>query len=299
MISPDQAVPPPERFSGANLKSMTDQRLIARPEASVAFGRCAPLPEIAAAIELRQFVSAERGARGLSSGTATFQRGGELPYHVHPCSEAMTVIHGEADVRVEGRRYLLGELDSIHFPSGIAHSVLNPHPSRALLAHWAFATENPCREVVEEKFVPQDLREADVGGEFPERIVRFSKSEVYELSERAYFSDLFGRRFGAVGICGGYGRFGPGASLPCHVHRCDESITIISGSAVCQVMGRRWQLADCDTAFVPEGLPHRFLNETRAPMAMIWVYASDEPERTIVEAGYCTGLLAWPLKEKE
>jgi putative monooxygenase len=278
---------------------MSDQSPAARCGASVASGRCAPLTDIGAAVELREFVSATRGASGLSSGTATFQPGGELPYHVHSCSEAMTVIQGEADVRVEGRRYRLGELDSIHFPAGIAHSVLNTQTSGVLLAHWAFATEKPSREIIEEKFPSRDLRDTDAPAEFPECLVRFSQSEVYELADKAYFTDLFGRRFGAVGICGGYGRFGPGASLPCHVHRCDESITIISGSASCQVMGQQWQLSNCDTAFVPEGLPHRFLNETNALMAMIWVYASDEPERTIVDARYCAGLLSWPTKEKE
>jgi hypothetical protein len=28
-------------------------------------------------------------------------------------------------------------------------------------------------------------------------------------------------------------------------------------------------------------------------MAMVWVYAGDEPERTILDAGYCDGTLRW------
>jgi hypothetical protein len=27
-------------------------------------------------------------------------------------------------------------------------------------------------------------------------------------------------------------------------------------------------------------------------MAMIWVYAGDEPDRTVLEQGYCDGLLS-------
>lgn len=267
--------------------------------ASVVSGRCPPLPEAAPGVELREFVSAAVGARGVSSGTAVFRPGGALPYHKHSCSEAMTVIKGEADVRVEGRRYQLAELDSIHFPAGVAHSVVNSQEREVLLAHWAFATASPRRELVPIEFATPDANDGTARREVPERIVRFSESEAYELAEKAYFTDLFGRRFGAAGICGGYGRFESGASLPCHVHRCDESITIISGLAVCQVMGKEWELSECDTAFVPVGLPHRFLNRTSAPMAMIWVYASDEPERTIVNAEYCTGLLPWPSKEKQ
>jgi hypothetical protein len=29
-------------------------------------------------------------------------------------------------------------------------------------------------------------------------------------------------------------------------------------------------------------------------MAMVWVYAGSEPDRQIVESGYCSGELAWP-----
>jgi hypothetical protein len=36
-------------------------------------------------------------------------------------------------------------------------------------------------------------------------------------------------------------------------------------------------------------VPHRFLNMSDRPMAMIWVYAGDEPARTIVAAGCCDG----------
>ncbi len=45
------------------------------------------------------------------------------------------------------------------------------------------------------------------------------------------FSDSFAGRFGAVGICGGYGQFAPSSSLPCHTHHYDESVTIITGEA--------------------------------------------------------------------
>ena len=108
------------------------------------------------------------------------------------------------------------------------------------------------------------------------------------------FRDLFAGRFGSVGICGGYGRFQPEASLPCHIHKFDESITIVEGEAVCLVQGKRYRLSGCDTAFVPEGRPHRFLNHSDSPMAMIWVYAGTEPERSLVRPAYCDGTLVWP-----
>jgi hypothetical protein len=43
------------------------------------------------------------------------------------------------------------------------------------------------------------------------------------------------------------------------------------------------------TALASQGLPHRFINETNEPMAMVWVYAGDEPERVIVDNAICSG----------
>jgi hypothetical protein len=48
-----------------------------------------------------------------------------------------------------------------------------------------------------------------------------------------------------------------------------------------------------DTAFVPVGKPHRFINDTETAMAMTLVYAGSGPERTLVAAGYCAGTLIW------
>ena len=51
---------------------------------------------------LRTFVSESCGATGFSTGTATFDSRASLPYHVHPFSEAVTVLEGQAQVFVEG-----------------------------------------------------------------------------------------------------------------------------------------------------------------------------------------------------
>jgi putative monooxygenase len=265
----------------------------------IASGGSEPNAAFLPAIELRELVSGACGARGLSTGTAGFRPGAELAYHSHLYSEATTILEGEAEVSVEGRCYRLSAFDSIHFPAGVGHRVVNSSSTQRLLAHWAFPSAQPAREAARTDFPEVDLRDSDPQPGSPETIVRFAKCEIYELSDRAYFTDLFARRLGSVGICGGYGRFEPGASLPCHIHRCDESITIVSGRAVCEVMGRRYELSGCDTAFVPEGRAHRFLNLSEQTMAMIWVYASDEPERTLLDSRYCTGELAWPAEEKK
>jgi mannose-6-phosphate isomerase-like protein (cupin superfamily) len=182
----------------------------------------------------------------------------------------------------------------VHVPAGVAHQVQNDDPVKPLVAHWAFATPNPVRELTDRVFPVDDRGSGNPSQKDPETIVRFNDDAIYELSKNAFFLDLFARRFGSVGICGGYGRFLPDSSLPCHIHDFDESITIVEGAAVCLVQGKQYELSGCDTAFIPRGIPHRFLNKSKEQMAMVWVYAGNEPDRQIVEAGYCSGELAWP-----
>lgn len=260
----------------------------------MASGRTDPLPEMLPQIELREFVSARLGATGLSTGTATFQPGAELPYHVHPCSEAITILAGVATVAVQGRAYRLSPLDSIHVPAGIAHRVTTGSPGEGMTAHWAFATDQPVREFVEDTFPVQDMGDGTASEFDPEYVMRFRAQTPYELADGTRFYDLFAGRFGSVGICGGYGEFNEGTGLPCHTHDYDESITIVKGSAHCFVAGRKYLLSDCDTALVPRGNPHRFVNAAAATMGMIWVYAGSEPERALVDVRYCEGQLVWP-----
>ncbi len=256
----------------------------------VAKGWRDPIPDVLP-VEIRPLVSKECKSRGLSTSTALFPPKQELGYHTHEVGEAITILKGEAEVACAGRIYRLGPLDCIHVPAGIPHRVVNPSPTEPMLAHAAFGSDSPGRVFMEETF-PEDRRGAPQPGD-PESVRRFEPSDAYELAERTKFYDLFAGRFGSTGICGGYGEFEPGASLPCHVHQFDESITIVTGEAVCQVAGRQYKLSDYDTAFVPEGRPHRFLNHSNQVMAMIWVYGGSEPERTLVTTGLCDGSVSW------
>lgn len=245
-------------------------------------------------VSFREMVSGACTARGFSTGIVTIDPGAVLPYHIHTVCEALTLLSGAAVVHVEGRTYQMGRLDCITLPGNVAHQISNYSGDSALTALSAIASPTPVQEPVTEVFAVQDRGAKNPGSGDPESIVRFAEAEVYELSPHAEFRDLFAGRLGSVGICGGYGRFQPGASLPCHVHEFDESITIVEGRAVCLVQGNRYVVGGYDTAFVPEGRPHRFLNLSSAPMAMVWVYAGSEPGRTLVEPGYCDGTLTWP-----
>ena len=255
---------------------------------------CVPSTVGSAGIELYTFVSEACGATGFSTGITKIKPGASLAYHKHAFSEAITIVEGSARVTVEGRGYHLQPRDCVHLPAGTAHQVESADPDTELVAHWAFGTAQPTRDLVKRTYplVERGMQNQSPGD--PETVVRYAEGSIYELSVNAFFLDLFARRLGSRGICGGHGRFLPEASLPCHVHEYDESITIIKGTAVCLVEGRRYQLSGNDCAFIPKGLPHRFLNLSNEEMEMVWVYAGDEPDREIVGAGYCSGDLAWP-----
>jgi mannose-6-phosphate isomerase-like protein (cupin superfamily) len=249
---------------------------------------------ISTGVRIRDLVSKTCGAEGFSTYTASFDIDSSLQYHTHQFSEAVVVLKGLAQIAVEGRRYLLKPYDCLHIPGGLAHEAANPSKDNELITLSAFASPEPLRNLVNANFPIHEKGFANPSPSSPESIVRFEDASVYELSDGAEFRDLFAGRFGSVGICGGYGRFGTGSSLPCHTHHYDESITIVEGEAVCLVQGNRYHLNGYDTAFVPQGRPHRFLNYSSSSMAMIWVYAGSEPERTLVSPAYCDGSLVWP-----
>jgi quercetin dioxygenase-like cupin family protein len=259
-------------------------------------GRSRSLVQIAPGVLLRELASEASGVQGMSTGLAVFSPASALPYHRHDVSEAFTVLSGEALAMVEGRTYRMGPLDCLHVPAGVAHSVINPSSKKKLMIHAAFGAVHPRRDFMKDSFRSVDRGYGVPDANDPEHIVRISKATRYKLANGTSFCDLFAGRFGSVGICGGYGEFQPGTGLPCHLHDYDESITIIKGAATCEVMGTHYKLTGYDTAMVPSGRPHRFLNESKDVMAMIWVYAGSEPQRTLLNARFCNGDWQWKGK---
>ena len=55
-------------------------------------------------------------------------------------------------------------------------------------------------------------------------------------------------------------------------------------------------MANCSTALQPRGRVHYFINESKEPMAMLWVYAGPVPERVVVDER-CATLEGNPWKE--
>lgn len=253
---------------------------IARPEDSRAIA-------LVPGVELRPMADAPLGARGLFTGVLTLAPGASMPYYARSASEAMVVLEGAAIVDVEDRRYALGPLDAAAVRPQRPRRLANPSAGRAAVLHVAIASGEPDLAWVNGRFAAVEQPGATAGHEGSERIVRHAAAHATELAPHAMFRDLYNAELGTRGICGGYGLFEPGARLPCHRHVYDESITIVQGTATCVVEGRRHELAGLATAMVPQGRCHYFINLTLEPMAMVWVYAGDMPDRIVVGEHLC------------
>ena len=156
--------------------------------------------------------------------------------------------------------------------------------------HCAFGSSAVTRDFLEDpQFERVEIGSQAGSGSVPEHLVRSAIGERRESTQGAKALRLFGGSMGADGLCGGYTEFQPGTAIGCHFHPYDESISIVCGEAVCQVEGLSYKLSNCDTVMIPQGLCHCFLNDTSELMAMVWVYAGEEPTRTVVEECRCRG----------
>lgn len=97
---------------------------------------------------------------------------------------------------------------------------------------------------------------------------------------------LVSRASGATSFINGITEFQPGAAIPLHHHNCEESVMVLEGNAIAEIDGEQHALKPLDTTFIPANLPHRFINASQTePMKILWIYASVDATRTIVETG--------------
>ena len=83
----------------------------------------------------------------------------------------------------------------------------------------------------------------------------------------------------------GITEFQPCANLAMHIHNCEEQVTMLEGDATVIIDGVSYEVTAPDTTFIPAGVHHRFINTSRKPMKILWVYTTTKVTRTFVETG--------------
>jgi mannose-6-phosphate isomerase-like protein (cupin superfamily) len=238
-------------------------------------------------VEFCPLVGAYNGARNLFTGLLTLAPKATYPVYARPFAEALVLITGDVAMDVENRRYRPELVDAMIVPAGLSRRVVNLSASRAAVIHVALPSPTVEQTWVNARLTPVEQPAGSTGHPGAERLCRNRPADRFELAPKARFQDFYNAELGTKGICGGHGVFEPGARLPCHRHEFDESITIIQGTATCVVEGQRYELSENATALVPQGRCHYFINLTLEPMAMLWVYAGDRPDRIVMDETYC------------
>jgi quercetin dioxygenase-like cupin family protein len=91
---------------------------------------------------------------------------------------------------------------------------------------------------------------------------------------------------GATGFINGITEFAGGAAIAFHSHNCEESVVLLEGHATLDIEGEEIPLKPLDTTWIPPNVPHRFRNmSVDKPMKILWIYASTQATRTLVETG--------------
>ncbi|MEU8731091.1 cupin domain-containing protein [Streptomyces tendae] len=121
---------------------------------------------------------------------------------------------------------------------------------------------------------------------FPPSVLRPAELTSFARGGGARTIPLVTRAVGAEVFLTGQTLFEGGAGIALHTHNCPESVTILEGDALVEIDGTEHRVTRFDTTYVPAGVPHRFRNASgTAPMRILWIYASVDATRTLVETG--------------
>ncbi len=116
-------------------------------------------------------------------------------------------------------------------------------------------------------------------------ILQPDKLPVNDRGNGARTIPLVTRGCGSTSVINGITEFDPGAKIGMHFHNCEESVMILEGEAIAEIDGEQIPLKAGDTTWIPENLPHRFLNAGTGVMRIFWTYADVNATRTMVETG--------------
>jgi quercetin dioxygenase-like cupin family protein len=94
------------------------------------------------------------------------------------------------------------------------------------------------------------------------------------------------RSCGSQSMINGITTIPPKGTIPPHYHNCEDSVLVLSGTGRAVVGEIELAVKTGDVTWIPDNLPHQFLNGSAADsMRIFWTYASAGAARTMVETG--------------